>query len=164
MPSQAAHRPARQRRRARAGLLRVPALAASALALAGLSFAATSAAQAATARPHAARAGTAQAAARTAPRHKPSAAARAAALAAARHDYRRACAAVTTPGRMACNALIRDSVRQRSAASLAPAAAPAGDGYGPSQPAKRLQAAVLDRGQRPDGRGGGRLQRPERRR
>jgi subtilase family serine protease len=47
-------------------------------------------------------------------------------------DYRRACAVTTVPGRDACMVLVRTNVKHRSQASLGPAAAPVGDGYGPA--------------------------------
>jgi hypothetical protein len=48
------------------------------------------------------------------------------------HDYKRACAVTTQPGKMACMVLIRTNVKHHSQASLGPDAAPVGDGYGPS--------------------------------
>jgi hypothetical protein len=50
-------------------------------------------------------------------------------------DFKRACRVTTKRGQMACMALIRMNVKQRSQRSLnaiAPDAAPTGDGYGPS--------------------------------
>ena len=46
-------------------------------------------------------------------------------------DFRRACAAVSSPGKAACLALIRTDVRQRSAAMLG-YGVPTGFGYGPA--------------------------------
>ncbi len=69
------------------------------------------------------------------------------------HDYRRACAATTRPGRMACMVLIRTNVAQHSQQSLGavgPAAAPTGDGYGPAslQSAYKLPSATAGSGAR----------------
>jgi hypothetical protein len=46
-------------------------------------------------------------------------------------DYKRACP-VAKPGQMACMVLERTNVKQRAQRTLAPDAAPVGDGYGPS--------------------------------
>jgi subtilase family serine protease len=78
-------------------------------------------------------------------------------------DYRRACPVVTRPGRMACMVLIRTDVAQQSqqavlrrasaaaqaAGTASPAAAPAGDGYGPSslQSAYKLPSATAGGGE-----------------
>jgi hypothetical protein len=75
-----------------------------------------------------------------------------------RSDYRRACPVASRPGRMACLVLVRTDVAQQSqqavlrrasAAAASPAAAPAGDGYGPSslQSAYKLPSATAGGGE-----------------
>ncbi|HEY2551585.1 MAG TPA: putative Ig domain-containing protein [Streptosporangiaceae bacterium] len=136
------------------GLLRTWTLAATSIALAaaGLALAGAASAQPVS-----------QAAARPAARAMP-ATLRTAAPAPVRlnkHDYKRACAATTRPGRMACMVLVRTNVRQksqaavlRSAASLhagvSPAAAPpTGVGFGPAslQSAYNLPSATAGSGE-----------------
>ena len=80
------------------------------------------------------------------------------------HDYRRACAATTRPGRMACMVLIRTNVAQHSQQSLRrgrPGRRPDRGRLRAGQPAERLQAAVRHRRRGPDGRHRRRLRRPE---
>ena len=79
-----------------------------------------------------------------------------------RHDYRRACPVTTVPAD-ACMVLIRTNVTHRSQVRAWPGRRAAGRRLRASRPAERLFAAVLHRGRRPDGRGRGRLRRPERR-
>jgi Ricin-type beta-trefoil lectin domain len=80
------------------------------------------------------------------------------ATAGTRGGYRRACPLVIRPGRMACMVLIRTDVAQQSqqavlgrasAVALSPAAAPAGDGYGPAslQSAYKLPSSTAGNGE-----------------
>jgi hypothetical protein len=71
-----------------------------------------------------------------------------AARASAAHDYRRACAAPQR-AHLACLVLIRTDVKQRSQASVGPAAIPGGVGYGPAdlQGAYSLPSSTAGAGQ-----------------
>jgi Putative Ig domain len=130
------------RRRGRPGAARAwtVVVASIALGVAGLAAAAGASAQPGTAAGHAA----AHAAAAT-----------------GRDDYKRACPVAARPGRMACNVLVRTNVAQQTQSAVmrhaaigaigaaAAAAAPTGDGYGPSslQSAYKLPSSTAGSGE-----------------
>ena len=137
------------RGRSRTGLVRIWTVAASSLALAaaGLAMAGAASAQPVS-----------QAGARPAAMAGPAAAARTAAPRPVRlnaHDYKRACAATTKPGRMACMVLVRTNVQQKSqrsvlrSAASPDATAPTGVGFGPSslQSAYNLPSSTAGAGE-----------------
>jgi hypothetical protein len=63
--------------------------------------------------------------------------------------YQRACAVITRPGQMACMVLVRTGLAAAARRAASPAAAPTGDGYGPSslQSAYRLPSSTAGSGQ-----------------
>jgi hypothetical protein len=119
-------RQARPLRRACLGVIRawVVSVCSVALAVAGSAFAGSANAQTSAHSP-AAHAGAAS------PARSPAGAA-SATSSAGRRDYRRACVVTKRSGQMACMALVRTNIRQRSQRSLGAGTAPTGDGYGPS--------------------------------